>query len=123
MWDSAYMNPLGYDKQEADQPNPQEQHFSEAAKKRYDYCVKMAMIFKSPEGQEILKIWRENTIEAAAWMPSISAQNGREAAIDHAFAREGQNAFVRDIEQCIDIAHSCKDFDDFCARVNQLGTI
>ena len=124
MWDSAFQNPLGLaGNKEGQIPEPQQEAFLAAARRRYEYCLKMAKIFKSPEGKQILKIWRENTIEAAAWMPSLAQQTSIEAANAHAYAREGQNAFVRDIEMCIEIAHSCKTLDDFCAKINQFGSV
>lgn len=115
-WDSAYQDPLGYNQQ------PAQDDFENLARERYEYCVNMAAIFKSPKGRQMLKTWRENTIEAAAWMPSIALQHGEDGAKAHAFAREGQNAFVRDIEKCIDIAHKCKTLDDFFSMINQVGT-
>lgn len=125
MWDSAYQNPLGLvpDGKEGQPSDAQQEAFLEAARKRYEYCIKTAKIFKSKEGQEVLAIWRQNTIESAAWMPSLAQQTSIEAANAHAYAREGQNAFVRDVELCIEIAHKCKTLDDFCAMINQFGTV
>jgi hypothetical protein len=126
MWDSAYQNPLGLVPEggkEGQLSDAQHEAFLEAARKRYEYCVKMAKIFKSKEGQEVLAIWRQNTIESAAWMPSLAQQSSIEAANAHAYAREGQNAFVRDIELCIEIAHKCKTLDEFCVMINQFGAV
>ena len=126
MWDSAYQNPLGLAPEQGKEgqlSDAQHEAFIEGARKRYEYCVKMAKIFKSKDGQEVLKVWRQNTIESAAWMPSLAQQTSIEAANAHAYAREGQNAFVRDIELCIEIAHKCKTLDDFCAMINQFGTV
>ena len=123
VWDSAYMNPLGVSPKDGEATeDPQTEHHQEAAKQRYDYCVHMAQIFKSDQGKAVLKTWRENTIEASAWSPALAQQSGIEAANAHAYAREGQNAFVRDIEVCIEIAHKCKTLDDFSAMINQVGT-
>lgn len=126
MWDSAYQNPLGFSEVEGGKvPDPQEQAFLDAARERYEYCLKMAKMFKSKEGKEVLKVWRQNTIEAATWSASLanSENNGMAKANAHAYAREGQNAFVQDVERCIEIAHKCKTLDDFCAMINQLGTV
>lgn len=124
MWESAYQNPLGLAPSDDKQPtDEQAEAFLEAARKRYEYCIKVAKRFKGQDGQDILKIWRQNTIESAAWMPSLAQQTSIEAANAHAYAREGQNAFVRDIELCIEIAHKCKTLDDFCAMINQFGTV
>ena len=121
MFDSAYQNPLGYEykEHEGHMDDAQKEVFLRQAQDNYAYCIKVAKMFKGKEGKEVLKKWREDTIESAAWMPSISMQHGREAAIDHAFAREGQNAFIKSIEQCIRVAHECKTLDEFCALNNQ----
>jgi len=124
MWDSAYQNPLGIAPSgDGKMTDAQQEVFLEAARKRYEYCVKMAKIFKGSDGKDVLKVWRQNTIESACWMPSLAQQTTLEAANAHAYAREGQNAFVRDIELCIEIAHKCKTLEDFCAMINQFGTV
>lgn len=125
MWDSAYQNPLGLVPQKNDNQisDAQAAEFEKASRQRYEYCLKTAKIFNSPEGKEVLKVWRQNTIESAAWMPSLAQQTSLDAANAHAYAREGQNAFVRDIELCIEIARSCKTLDDFTAMINQAGTV
>lgn len=126
MWESAYQNPLGFvpeNGKEGHLSDEQHEAFMQSARQRYEYCVKMAKIFKGAEGKEILKTWRQNTIESASWMPSLAQQTSIEAANAHAYAREGQNAFVRDIELCIEIAHKCKTLEDFCAMINQYGTV
>lgn len=56
--------------------------------------------FSTQAGAEVLKYLRENTIEAGTWMASLPY----EKAIAHGFAREGQNALVRMIEQRIEQA-------------------
>lgn len=124
MWDSAYQNPLGVTPEKDETPeDAQATAFQDAAKARYDYCVNMATIFKGPKGKAVLKTWRENTIESSAWSPALAQQTSIEAANAHAYAREGQNAFVRDIELCIEIAHKCKTLEDFTAMINQTGTV
>ncbi len=127
MWDNAYLNPLGLQK---DQPNPEQtpqeaqaEAFEAAAKERYEYCLDMATLFKGPKGKKMLATWRKNTIESSAFSTSLAQQSSLDAANAHAYAREGQNAFVRDIELCIEIAHKCKTLEDFCAMINQVGTV
>lgn len=122
MWDSAYQNPLGLQPEQEIPEDQQAEAFLERARVRYEYCINMAKIFKSDEGKAVLKAWRENTIEASAWSPALAQQTSVEAANAHAYAREGQNAFVRDIELCIEIAYKCKTLDDFSAMINQVGT-
>ena len=124
-WDSAYTNPLGLLPNVDPEQTPEEAQkaaFEAAAKERWEYCMTMASIFKGPKGRAILKTWRENTIESSAFSPALAQQSGLDAANAHAYAREGQNAFVRDIENCIEIAHKCKTIEDFYAIINQFGT-
>lgn len=104
-WDVYKSDPLGFD--------TNAEAFKEQSKDAYTYCVQLAKIFKSEEGQAVLKKWREMTIESATWMPSIALNHSIEAAQAHAFAREGQNAFVRQIEESIEIANKCKTLDDY----------
>ena len=115
MFEPAFQDPLGFDKQEE---QPYAEKFDEMARQRYEYCVRVASIFKGKNGKEVLKVWREQTIEAATWMPSLALEKGLDAANAHAYAREGQNAFMKDIEACIEIAHNCKSLEDFCTRFN-----
>lgn len=125
MWNDAYMNPLGFepDKEDTKIPDAQAAEFERASRERYEYCVKMAKMFNTKHGKEVLAVWRENTIESAAWLPSLAQQATIEAANAHAYAREGQNAFVRDIENCIKIAKKCKTLEDFQNMINQEGTV
>lgn len=124
-WDNAYMNPLGFEEVEGNKiPDAQEQAFEEAARARYEYCIKLAKTFKTPHGKEILKTLRQNTIEAATWSASLanSDNNGLAKANAHAYAREGQNALIQDIETCIEIANKCKTVEDFYNMINQIPT-
>ena len=123
MWDSAYQDPLGlHPANEANKNQPQDEQteaFLQAARQRWEYCLKLASIFKGAKGKEVLRMWRENTIEAATWSPSLAQHTSIQAANAHAYAREGQNALIRDIESCIEIAHKCKTLEDFCAMISQ----
>lgn len=125
--DPSYTNPLGLEpasEQVENELTPEQSAaFLARSKERYEYCLKMAKVFKGPAGKEILQIWRKNTIESSAFSPILAQQTSLEAANAHAYAREGQNAFVRDIEVCIEIAHKCKTLDEFCAMINQVGTV
>lgn len=124
MWDSAYQNPLGLEKDKDQGPqDAQAAAFEQQALARYTYCTNMATVFKGPKGKAVLKSWRENTIESSAWSPALAQNSSMEAANAHAYAREGQNAFVRDIELCIEIAHKCKTLEDFTAMINQTATV
>ena len=123
MWDDAYMTPLGVKPANNEEAgDPATEAFEAGALARYKYCCDMATIFKGVKGKAVLKAWRENTIEASAWSPALARESGMEAANAHAYAREGQNAFVRDIELCIEIAYKCKTIEDFTAMINQTGT-
>jgi len=125
MFDQGYTNPLGFEEasQGKSPVDVQEEIFKKKSRERYEYCLKMASIFKSKQGKEVLSVWRENTIESSSFSPTLAQQVGLDAANAHAYAREGQNAFVRDIESCIEIARTCKTLDQFTAAINQLGTV
>lgn len=127
MWDSAYQNPLGFSQEEKRRENTpsdaQMEVFTAQARKKHAYCVKMATIFKRDAGKDILKMWRENTIEASAWSPSLAQQASLEAAHAHAFAREGQNAFVRDIELCIALAEECSTLEQFMEKMGRVDSL
>jgi len=60
--------------------------------------------FNTTAGKAVLAHYRKNTIEAATWMPSLDYNK----AIAHGFAREGQNALVRDTEQRIERGRTAK---------------
>lgn len=125
MWDNAFINdPLGYrqDQSQPTQDKDAQEFFDRITRERYEYCVRMAKLFKSEDGKKVLQEWREQTIEAGTWMPSIAMHHGKDAAIAHGFAREGQNSFVKHIEECIKVAHNCKTIEEFQAKLNQEGT-
>lgn len=112
---SAFDDPLGYQEKRFQNGTQVEQ----AARERFEYCARIAKVFKTKDGKALLKKWRELTIEAAAWSPTLAQHSGMDAANARAYAREGQNSFVRDIERCIEIATSVKSFDDFMDQINQ----
>lgn len=118
MWDSGYLNPIGLAPEER-MPDAQTEEFRRIAKQRYEYCVALASIFKTEQGKRVLDKWRTDTIESACWMPSLIPQYGFEGANAHAYAREGQNAFIKHIEDCIRVANECKTIDQFCARITE----
>lgn len=63
-----------------------------------DFDAKLFLVFSTKEGAEVLAWLRKNTIEAATWMAGLEYNK----AIAHGFAREGQNALVRNIEERIE---------------------
>ena len=79
---------------------------------QFNINAKIHSVFKSKTGKEVLQWLRQQTIESAAWMPSIAISRGIDAANAHAYAREGQNALVRDIETRIELAEKCKEPKD-----------
>lgn len=78
----------------------------------FNHIMDIAAVFNTEQGKRVLKMWRENTIEQAAWSPSLARQSGMEQANAHAYAREGQNAFIRDIEEKIKLAQTIKEPKD-----------
>lgn len=111
-------DPLGWQAIEP-QPDANAAEFERLTKEQYDLNAKLAKLFKSPAGKDVLKWLRQATIESAAWMPSIALHKGIEAANAHAYAREGQNALVRDLERRIELAEKCKTPDDLARYVTQ----
>ena len=109
-------NPLGWAALEPSQ-NVNADQFGELMRQQFDLNAKIHAAFKSKGGKEVIKWLREATIESAAWMPSVALQHGIEAANAHAYAREGQNALVRDIERRIELADKCKTPDDLARFV------
>ena len=88
------LNPLGFDNLEPDLTPEQLETFEVQAQANYDLCMAFAAVAKSVAGKIVLKHLREMTIENSTWCASL----GMEKAVPHGFAREGQNALVRYIE-------------------------
>lgn len=84
-------NPLDWNIEELMQVNTES--IDEHNKKEIDINEKIYLVFSSKEGKHILDWLVENTIHSATWMASLPY----EKAIAHGFAREGQNALVRDL--------------------------
>ena len=105
------MNPLGWDALKQDKV-PNAEQFETLLLEQFDLNAKLASIFKGKACKDVLKWLRGATIESASWMPSVAMHHGIEAANAHAYAREGQNALVRDIERRIELAEKCKTPDD-----------
>lgn len=109
----AFNNPLGLNPN--DQPSgvdATEAHFKAQLQAQFDSIMHTASTYSTPAGKKELERLRKSTIEAAAWMPSLAQQYSIEAANAHAYAREGQNALVRDIEMRIELAKRIKTPED-----------
>jgi len=115
-------NPLGWDSVEPNKDVNNEQ-FEVLLREQFDLNAKIAKVFKGPTGKEVLAWLRQATIESAAWMPSVALRHGIEAANSHAYAREGQNALVRDLERRIALAEKCKSPDDLTRFLNNSEAI
>ena len=111
-------DPLGWQSVDPS-PDANAEQFERAALEQFDLNAKIAKIFGGSAGKDVLEWLRSATIESAAWMPSIAMQRGIEAANAHAYAREGQNALVRDLERRIELAKKCKTPDDLARFVTQ----
>lgn len=109
MTQDAYKNPLGWAQagiDEADAANGAV--FQQRIKEMFDLNLNIARTFNTPHGKKVLEFLRKGTIESATWMSSLPYQE----AIAHGFAREGQNALVRDLENRIALANRCKTEQD-----------
>lgn len=111
----AFNNPLGlnpFDQSTGQDADAVEAHFKAQLRAQFDSIMHTAMTYGTEAGQKELARLRASTIESAAWMPSIAMQHSIEAANAHAYAREGQNALVRDIEMRLDLAKKIKTPED-----------
>lgn len=117
--DDAFKNPLGFQPGIDPDPVSNDEIFKAQLKEMFDLNMAVYQVFKTPHGKKVLAWLRKATIESAAWMPSIAREHGIEAANAHAYAREGQNALVRDIENRMDVASKCKSPEDLMNFVNQ----
>lgn len=117
-WDNAYTNPLGYDKPEGQEVDENSQAYIDAARADYELCVYFAKTFNGKSGKEVLKFLRTATIESSTWCVSFGS---RDKAIDHGFAREGQNALIKDIEKRIEIGKACKNVEDYLEYISVKG--
>lgn len=106
-------DPLGFFTQDKDQsPEAVEAYFKARARADFDSIIFTAQTYGTEAGKRELARLRAATIESAAWMPSLAQQYSIEAANAHAYAREGQNALVRDIERRIELAKKIKTPED-----------
>lgn len=103
----VFENPLGMDVTQEDSANNNPELLE-----TFNTIMDIASLFSTDQGKRVLKMWRENTIERAAWSPSMARQCGLDAANAHAYAREGQNAFIRDIEEKIKLAELIREPKD-----------
>ena len=114
MLNDAFKNPLGWEGVEP-RPDANKEMFDEINKKAFELCQLHNKVFGTEHGKKLLKLLVENTIESATWMASLPYNE----AIAHGFAREGQNALVRDILNKIEVAKSCRDIKQFSAYLNK----
>lgn len=94
------LNPLGFDDFEASMTPEQKEEFERLEREAYELSVAFKKTFDTPTGRKVLKYLRDMTIENATWQASL----GMEKGVPHGFAREGQNALVRHIEERIEQA-------------------
>lgn len=94
------LNPLGFDALEPGPTEAQKEHLDKGAEERWELVQAYHRTFNTPHGKKVLQHLREMTIESSTWRASLGLING--AA--HGFAREGQNALVRHIEDQIKAA-------------------
>ena len=68
--------------------------FEKQAFELYELDKAIERLTRTKDGKRLFKFLRQNTIEAPTWMAGL----GYQEAVAHGFAREGQNALVRDLE-------------------------
>lgn len=105
MDNSAYEDPLGFGGEQADKV------FKDQLKEIFELNMSIAKIFKGKDGERVLKWLVSVAKDLPTWSPSLAREN-YDAAIANGFAREGQIALVRDIQNRIATAKLCKSPDD-----------
>lgn len=94
-WLNDLLNPLGFDNLTPGATEAQKEKLQEQQRARSDLAMQFSAVFTSVPGRAVLKHLREMTIENSTWCASL----GMEKGVPHGFAREGQNALVRYIEE------------------------
>jgi hypothetical protein len=94
----AYENPLGFQQGLDPDPAANDDMFQQQMREVFDLNMAIAVVKKTEAGKKLFAFLRTATIESAAWSPALAQQAGIDAANAHAYAREGQNALVRDLE-------------------------
>jgi hypothetical protein len=109
----AFNNPLGLNvNDQKDGVDAAEAHFKARLREQFDSIMQTAQTYGTPAGRKELERLRQATYMSATWMPSIAMQHSIEAANAHGYAREGQNALVRDIENRLELAKKVKTPED-----------
>lgn len=113
MSDTNMQDPLGLMQMGLD-PDFQanDAYFKAAIHERFDSIVNTAKTFGTPEGKKELARLVKATVNSPAWSPSLAQSAGLDAANAHAYAREGQNALVREIEERLELALKVKSPED-----------
>lgn len=106
----AYTDPLQLSK-EGDK-DPAQAFFEAQAREKFDELMNTVQTFGTAAGKKELARLRKETIEAGTWSPMLAQQYGLDVANATAYAREGQAALVRDIENRIKLAEKVKTPDD-----------
>lgn len=114
MLDNAYTNPLGWESDEGDKhDDPNYREFERLAREGFELCIAIKKTFGSKDGKKVLAWLKDATHGSATWMSGMPYNE----AIAHGFAREGQNALVRDLENKIKMAEDCKSVDDYMDKL------
>ena len=92
-------DPLGFEREETPQIDPAAAEvFEQQGFELYELDKAIERLSRTKDGKRLFKFLRQNTIEASTWSASL----GYQEAVAHGFAREGQNALVRDLENRIE---------------------
>jgi len=98
-------DPLGFDfEQEITITNAARAEFERKMQEVAEIDSAFLRVFDSADGILVLEFLKKNTIESVTWSASIAQNTSLEAAVAHGYAREGQNALVRDIIARIEFA-------------------
>lgn len=123
MGTKALEDPLGFDPNaKPSEYDPTKEVFEKAAAELFNLNSAFLRCFATPDGQTVLEFLKRNTIEAGTWMAGLAnGPGGMDAAMAHGFAREGQNALIRDIIGRIDLAKAAKSPEDYVNQMQMKG--
>lgn len=121
MGNKAFADPLGLNKDQ-DIHDPTVEEFARMSAALYNLDKAFLDCFSTPAGQAVLEFWKTQTINAATWMSSLATgPGGLDAATAHGFAREGQNALVRDAINRMTTVATATSPEDYINKVQLKG--
>jgi hypothetical protein len=119
-YSTPFSDPLKQEKVDAAKKESQT-IFDKRNKELYSLNRAFAGCFSTDDGKKVLEFLKANTLDAATWSAKIVADAGLEAATANGFAREGQNALVRDILLRIETAGNAQNPDYYSNKPQDIS--